>query len=85
MQSVTATFRNGRVELTAPVDWPNGTPVEVRPLPPGGTDTCEVSPPMTQWPEEFLDRLREDWVLNRLSVPHRENWKGASSGDGMVA
>ena len=32
MQSATATFRNGRVELTESVDWPDGTQVEVTPL-----------------------------------------------------
>lgn len=29
MQRATATIRHGRVELTEPVDWPDGTPVEV--------------------------------------------------------
>ncbi len=32
MDSVPATFRNGRVELAAPVDWPDGTQVEVTPV-----------------------------------------------------
>jgi hypothetical protein len=32
MQSVTATFHNGRLELTQPVDWPDGTQVEVTPI-----------------------------------------------------
>ncbi len=32
MESVTATFRNGRLELAAPVDWPDGTQVQVTPL-----------------------------------------------------
>ncbi len=32
MQSVTATFHNGRLELAEPVDWPDGTQVEVTPL-----------------------------------------------------
>ncbi|MBC8874725.1 MAG: hypothetical protein H8E44_35255 [Planctomycetes bacterium] len=32
MHSATATFRNGRLELTAAVDWPDGTQVEVTPL-----------------------------------------------------
>ncbi len=32
MQHVTATFRNGRVELAELVDWPEGTRVEIRPL-----------------------------------------------------
>lgn len=32
MKTATATFRNGRLELTSPVDWPDGVKVEVRPL-----------------------------------------------------
>jgi len=32
MESVTATFRNGRLELAGPVDWPDGTQVRVTPL-----------------------------------------------------
>lgn len=32
MQSVTATFHNGRLKLTQPVDWPDGTQVEVTPI-----------------------------------------------------
>jgi len=32
MGSVTATFRNGRIELAEPVDWPDGTQVEVTPV-----------------------------------------------------
>ena len=32
MRSATATFRNGRLELTSAVNWPDGTQVEVTPL-----------------------------------------------------
>ena len=32
MQKVLATFRNGCVELAIPVDWPDGTAVEVVPI-----------------------------------------------------
>jgi len=32
MKTATATFRDGRLELTTPVDWPDGIQVEVRPL-----------------------------------------------------
>ena len=32
MQTVLATFRNGHVELAIPVDWPEGTTVEVVPI-----------------------------------------------------
>ena len=32
MQRALATFRNGHLEWSSPVDWPDGTPVEVIPL-----------------------------------------------------
>ncbi len=32
MGSITATFRNGRLELAEAVDWPDGTEVEVTPI-----------------------------------------------------
>jgi hypothetical protein len=32
MESVTAVFRNGRVELAEPVNWAEGTQVQVTPL-----------------------------------------------------
>lgn len=32
MKTATATFRDGRLELTSQVDWPDGTPVEVTPV-----------------------------------------------------
>ncbi|HUG70892.1 MAG TPA: antitoxin family protein [Pirellulaceae bacterium] len=32
MNVATAIYRNGRLELTSPVDWPEGTPVEVKPV-----------------------------------------------------
>ena len=32
MGSVTATFRNGRIEFAEPIDWPDGTQVEVTPF-----------------------------------------------------
>jgi len=32
MESMTATFRNGRLELAEPVSWPDGTQVKVTPL-----------------------------------------------------
>ena len=37
MQRATAIIRHGRVELTQPVDWPDGTPVEVVLLQPAET------------------------------------------------
>jgi hypothetical protein len=32
MNVANAIYRNGRLELTSPVDWPEGTPVEVKPV-----------------------------------------------------
>jgi hypothetical protein len=61
MRSVAATFRNGRVELAEPVDWPDGTRVEVRPYAPPGRPQSRITPPMEQWPPSFFDGLREQW------------------------
>jgi hypothetical protein len=32
MESVTAVYRGGQLELSEPVDWPDGTQVEVTPV-----------------------------------------------------
>ena len=32
MNVATAIYRNGRLVLTSPVDWPDGTSVEVKPV-----------------------------------------------------
>jgi hypothetical protein len=61
MHNVTATFRNGRVELMEPVDWPDGTCVEVRPVAVPGGERSRLGPPMTQWPPTFFDELRRQW------------------------
>ncbi len=71
MQSVTATFRNGRVELTESVDWPDGTQVEVTPLGTLDRRRREVKAPMTQWPDGFFDRLREQWGEEPFDRPPR--------------
>ncbi|MDA1049149.1 MAG: hypothetical protein O3C40_01540 [Planctomycetota bacterium] len=69
MQSVTAMFRNGRVELTELVDWPDGTQVEVTPLDTPGSQQSDVKPPMTQWPDGFFDGLREQWGKEPFERP----------------
>ena len=80
MQSATATIRNGRVELMEPVDWPDGTQVEVTPLNVLGRRRNELKPPMTQWPDGFFDRLREQWGEEPFERPPqgqfevREDW-----------
>lgn len=47
MKIATATFRDGRVELTSQVDWLDGIEVEVRPLrdgPPQGRSWLSLAP-----------------------------------------
>jgi len=77
MESVTATFRNGRVELTESVDWPDGIRLEVSPL----NDSAKTAQgPMTRWPEGFFDQLREQWGDEPFERPPqgefevREDW-----------
>jgi hypothetical protein len=58
MQRVTATVRDGRVELTEPVDWPDGTSVAVMRLNDPNETDCR---PMADWPDGFFDQLRDEW------------------------
>lgn len=49
MPTIYGTVANGKIELTAPADWPDGTSVRVdvaalAPLPPGLPDDDDVSP-----------------------------------------
>jgi hypothetical protein len=61
MRNVAATFQNGRVELAEPVDWPEGTRVEIRPLVAPDHRWPGAKPPMAEWPASFFDQLREQW------------------------
>lgn len=80
MQTVIATFRNGRIELSQSVDWPDGTAVEVTPVETAPTPRGEAQPPMTWWPPDFFDRLREQWGEEPFERPPqgesevREEW-----------
>jgi hypothetical protein len=75
MQNVTATFRNGRVELAEPLDWPEGILVEVRPLDAPKLVRARALPPMTEWPAEFFDELREDWCDEPFERPPQSEKK----------
>ena len=78
MQAVAGTFRNGRVELTEVVDWPEGTRLEV--VPQSVLDNPQATTPMTAWPTGFFDRLREKWGDQPFERPpqgeleRREEW-----------
>jgi hypothetical protein len=80
VQNVTATFRNGRVELAESVDWPEGTRVEIRPLAAPDHWRSRAKPPMTEWPAAFFDQLREEWSGEAFDRPPqgesevREDW-----------
>lgn len=80
MQSAIATFRNGRVELTEDVDWPDGIQVEVMPVPAAEERRQPALRPLKQWPEGFFDRLREQWGHEPFERPPqgefevREDW-----------
>ena len=77
MQRVTATFRNGRVELTESVDWPDGTSVEVMPV---ADSVSQTGHPMAHWPDGFFDQLRGQWGDEPFARPSqgefeaREDW-----------
>ena len=77
MDSVQATFRNGQLELAQPVDWPEGTRVEVVPLltPPPSNGVEDFT-----WPPGYFvqtDGALEGEEFERTSqgeLPVRENW-----------
>ena len=65
MGSVTATFRNGRLELAEPVDWPDGTEVEVPPIIGGQRRVSWLSlPPLDVG--EFHELTAEDDLLGEM-------------------
>jgi hypothetical protein len=81
MHSIQATFRNGRLELMQPVDWPDGTRAEVIPLP-SSTPTRlqpEADRP-TAWPPDYFERTAgalAGEVFERPpqgTLPVREDW-----------
>ena len=80
MQTVTATIRNGRVELARPVTWPDGTQVEVHPVATPDNGCLRVVPPMSEWPAGFFRQLRQEWGDEPFDRPPqgesevREDW-----------
>jgi hypothetical protein len=65
MASVTAVFRNGQIELVEPVDWPDGTQVEVTPINKLTARTDWLSlPPLDVG--EFKELTPEDDLLGEM-------------------
>jgi hypothetical protein len=59
MQKVLATFRQGRIELTTRVDWPEGTAVEVVPVPQQIGMSEDVWPSTAAGIQSLLNRMEE--------------------------
>jgi len=80
MQSVTATFRNGRIEMDESVDWPDGTQVEITPVKSTPSTDPNMAAPMCEWPEGFFESIRADWGDEPFERPpqgefeRREDW-----------
>ncbi len=65
MESITAVIHNGRIELAQPVEWPDGTRVEVRPInnPSEPTDWLSLPPiGMSEFRDPVSDELETDQV-----------------------
>ena len=63
MKSITAVIHNGRIELAQPVEWPDGTRVEVRPInnPSEPTDWLSLPPiGMSEFRDPVSDELETD-------------------------
>ena len=65
MESASAVFRNGQIELVEPVDWPDGTRVEMTPI-----DSFQ---PQNDWPwlppldvGEFRELTADDDLLGEM-------------------
>ena len=57
MVGILATFRGGRVELSTPVGWPEGTELEVVPIPPRVPPPSTTENRQTESYREFIERL----------------------------
>ena len=57
MVGVLATFRSGRVELSTPVGWPDGTQLEVVPIQPGSHFPTMTEIRRDESYREFIERL----------------------------
>ena len=71
MGSVTAVFRNGQIELVEPVDWPEGTRVDVTPINSVAARTDWLSlPPLDVG--EFRELTSEDDLLGEMLDDSRD-------------
>lgn len=64
MQTANAVFRAGRLELTGPVDWPDGTKVEVIPVSQPQRPSWLALPPLDVG--RFVELTGEDDLLAEM-------------------
>ena len=57
MAGVLATYRHGAVELSAPVEWPDGMQLEVVPIQVGTTSQMHGNRCKAESYREFIERL----------------------------
>lgn len=74
MQKALATFRKGHVELMSPVDWPEGTAVEVIPL------QQQIGMAEDDWPttaagiQSLLNRMEEGALGDDEPIEFAWDW-----------
>jgi hypothetical protein len=79
MHAVQAIFRNGRLELTQPVDWPDGTRAQVIPLPQVALSNG-VGAPTNTWPPNYFEQTAGALAGEGFErppqgeLPFREEW-----------
>ena len=80
MRTAMATFRDGRVELSGPVDWPDGTTVQVTPLAAPEIGHHASGPTANESYRDFVRRLAVSLADEPFERPpqgtfeNRETW-----------
>jgi hypothetical protein len=80
MVGVPATYRSGKVELSGPVGWPDGTQLEVVPIQPGAGAPSVTDNRQAESYREFIERLVGSFGDEPLERPpqgdneKREEW-----------
>jgi len=72
MIGVQATYRHGTVEFSSPVEWPEGTQLEVIPVSIGVASPTPGHSGSPEFDREFIDRLTGYWLRSlRSGMDHR--------------
>ena len=80
MVGVLATYRHGTVELSAPVEWPDGTQLEVVPVPIGTVPPASGNGRQAESYRAFIERLAGSFGDEPFERPpqgefeQREEW-----------